>query len=391
MAPDRHLLEKKIAERIRREGPIAFSDFQELALYDHEGGFFATGRGAGRAGRDFVTSAEIGPLFGVVVGRYLDEAWDRLERTDPFVVVEAGAGRGRLASSVLRSQPACAPCLRYVLVERSPTLRQEQRAALPIEPPDEALGPFMTGADPDDATEPVPGAGPIVTSIDDLPGIQVRGVVLANELLDNLPVRIVERADDGWLEVRVAVDDQGRFVEAVVPAVGELDAAADEVAAGTRVPHGARLPVPVALREWLTRAATVLAHGEIVLIDYVASVDELLARGQQAWMRTYRDHGRGTDPLDAPGSQDITSDVPLEYLRAAATRAGLSIATDVSQAEWLQSLGIDALVDEGTATWNERAHIGDLAAVEARSRAQEAAALVDPTGLGAHRVMTLRK
>jgi SAM-dependent MidA family methyltransferase len=364
--------------------------FQELALYDDDGGFFASGRGAGRGGRDFVTSAEIGPLFGRLVGRHLDRVWEGLGRSDPFVVVEAGAGSGRLAASILRSQPGCVRSLRYVLVERAPALRTLQRNALQLEPPDEALGPFMSGADPDDATEPVPDTGPIVTSLDDLPGIQVRGVVLANELLDNLPVRIVERGDDGWLEVRVAVDDD-RFVEAVVPAVGELASAADEVASGARVPTGARLPVPIALREWITRAAMLLGHGEIVVLDYVASVDELMAREPLSWLRTYRAHERGSHPLDAPGSQDITSDVPLEFLRAAAVRAGLTVTSDIAQADWLRSLGIDELVDEGRATWDERAHVGDLEAVEARSRASEAAALLDPAGLGGHRVLRLTR
>ena len=109
-------------------------------------------------------------------------------------MIEAGAGRGRLAADVVRAEPVCAAALRYVLVERSPVLRAQQRELLTLEPADEALGPFTRRADPDDVPEPVRNTGPIVTSIDDLPAIRVEGVVIANELLDNLPVRIVERA-----------------------------------------------------------------------------------------------------------------------------------------------------------------------------------------------------
>jgi len=110
-------LEQRLIERIHREGPLPFDAFVEEALYG-DGGFFSSGHGAGRAGADFVTSPEVGQLFGALVAQYLDRVWDDLDRPDPFVVIEAGAGRGRLAADVLAASPRCAPALRYVLVER---------------------------------------------------------------------------------------------------------------------------------------------------------------------------------------------------------------------------------------------------------------------------------
>ena len=86
-------LAERIAERIRREGPIPFDRFVDAALYDEDGGFYARGGGAGRAGRDFVTSPEVGVLFGALVARYLDRAWTELSRPDPFVVVDLLADR----------------------------------------------------------------------------------------------------------------------------------------------------------------------------------------------------------------------------------------------------------------------------------------------------------
>ena len=169
-----------LAERIRRHGSITFAEYQDAALYEPELGFFATGGGAGRGGRDFVTSPEVGTLFGVLVARHLDRAWDRLGRPDPFVVVEAGAGRGRLARDVLQAEPVCAPALRYVLVERSAALRVAQQQLLALEPPDEALGPVVRNRDPDEPDRYVEGVGPIATSIDDLPGATFDGVVIAN-------------------------------------------------------------------------------------------------------------------------------------------------------------------------------------------------------------------
>jgi SAM-dependent MidA family methyltransferase len=281
-----------------------------------------------------------------------------------------------------------------VLVERSAELRARQREHLPLEPADEALGPFASGHDPDDALEPVVGMGPIVTQLEELPAITVEGVLFANELLDNLPVRIVERADHGWDEVRVGCvdDDSGpRFVEVLVAAPPALAAEADAVAAGADVASGSRLPVPERVGPWLESAAALVRHGDVVLVDYLAEVTELLERGSGGWLRTYRHHAHGTDALDEPGSQDITVDVPLEYLLAAGRRAGFQVVERTTQRDWLAALGIDELVDAGAATWRERAHLGDLEAVAARSRVHEADALTDPTGLGGHTVVVLRR
>jgi NADH dehydrogenase [ubiquinone] 1 alpha subcomplex assembly factor 7 len=378
---------ERIVERIRREGPIPYDGFVEVALYGDDG-FFTRARGAGRAGRDFVTSPEVGPLFGALVARALDGWWRDLDGPDPFLVVEVGAGRGRLARDVLAAEPECERALRYVLVERSPALREAQHELLRVEPFEDALGPVVRTDD--DAPLPVTGMGPIVTALDELPAVALDGVVMANELLDNLPFRIVERTADGWAEVLVALDGD-QLVETVVPALDELAAEADAVAADAEVPAGARLPVPTRITDWLHSCATALRHGMLVVVDYVATASELLARGPDGWLRTYREHGRGDPPLVAPGDQDITVDVPAEYLVHAASRAGFQLVVAVTQAEWLSSLGIESLVDHARAAWDARAHVGDLEAVRERSRVSEAAALVDPAGLGAHRVLVFTR
>ena len=138
-------LKRRLVERIHRQGPLPFDAYVEAALYDPTDGFFTRGRGAGRAGRDFVTSPEIGPLFGALVARAHDRWWERLGRPDPFLVVDAGAGSGRLAADIVRAAPACAPALRLVLVERSAALREEQRRRLELEPVEDALGPAVPG------------------------------------------------------------------------------------------------------------------------------------------------------------------------------------------------------------------------------------------------------
>jgi SAM-dependent MidA family methyltransferase len=367
-----------VAERIRHRGPIPFDEVMDLALYDPDHGFYShPDRGAGRRG-DFLTSAEVGPLFGAVVAAALDSWWQDLGCPDPFVTVDAGAGPGTLARSVLAAGAACAPALRYVLVERSVAQRRRHRAHLPLVEPAQALAPRLRPPDSDDDdVVDVPAGGPVAVSLPDVPRVPVH-VVLANELLDNLPIRLLERADDGWREVRVGLSADGDdLVEVLVP----LDAAND-IAAGTAV--GARVPVQAAAVEWLRGALAAVAptYGRVVVFDYASTTEALAARPTSEWLRTYRAHGRGGTPLDALGEQDITCEVAVDQL--ARVRAPSS---DIAQADWLRAHGIDALVEEGRRVWEERAPVGDLDALRARSRVREAEALTDAGGLGAFRVL----
>ena len=159
-----------------------FDYYVDRCLYDPANGFYAQRGQAGGARGDFLTSPEVGPLFGQLIGRYLDRVWDDLGRPARFVVTECGAGRGTLAKAVLSSEPKCLAALDYVTVERSQRLRDAQR---------ELLGDSVTMCS---------------TLAEVADGGRLDGVVLANELLDNLAFRLVVREADGWSEVFV-VDD----------------------------------------------------------------------------------------------------------------------------------------------------------------------------------------
>ena len=102
---------------------MPFRRFLDVALYDVDHGFYRSGGQAGRRG-DFLTSPEVGPLFGHVVARALDAEWDRLGHPDPFTVVDAGAGPGTLARAVLAARPRCAEAMEYVAVESSAAQRE---------------------------------------------------------------------------------------------------------------------------------------------------------------------------------------------------------------------------------------------------------------------------
>ncbi|MFM7062817.1 MAG: SAM-dependent methyltransferase, partial [Actinomycetes bacterium] len=361
-----------VAERISRLGSVRFDEFVELALYHEPGGFFSGGGGAGRAGADFLTSPEVGPLFGAVVARFLDTEWVRLGRPDPFVVVEAAAGRGALAIAVLAAGPECAAALRYVLVERSEALRARQPEHLPLVQPFEILGPTVDPEDP--VPSPTVGTGPLVCSLTELPSQPVDGVVLANELLDNVPFRLFERGPSSWLEVRVT-SDGGSLVELLVEA--EHDLAERLTSLVPAAAPGARVPWQQGAADWLVSALAVLRTGSVVVVDYADTTSNLAARPSQEWLRTYVGHGRGGSPLDRPGHQDVTCEVALDQLARQRPPSGVS-----SQTDWLRRYGLDGLVADGRHRWAEGAAAGDLAALAGRSRVAEAEALTDPAGLG---------
>ena len=394
-------LSAPLAERIHRFGPLPFDDFLELALYDPELGFYTAtvdvaGRGppggrdesgghgrpgAGREGGDFITSPELGPLFGRVLARALDRWWEGLRRPDPFFVIEAGAGSGTLARSVLDAAPACGPALRYVLVERSSRLRSAQAERLALEPARLAVGPVTTPAEPEDRPEPVPGVGPIVTSLAELPGTAVTGVVLANELLDNVPFRLLERSREGWLEARVTLARAADRFELVFVEAPE-DLAREAARFADSASPGARIPLQRRAQDWLRAALGCLVRGRVVVVDYADTTPSLAQRAWQEWLRTYRRHQRGVAPWAEPGGQDVSCEVALDQL--AAVRV---ISRNRSQAEFLHAHGIDDLTAAARETWVRWAHVGDLRALQARSLLHEAAALTDPTGLGRFRVL----
>lgn len=369
---------RAVRDRIARSGSIRFDEYMDLALYAPGDGFFAAGGGAGRVGADFLTSPEVGPLFGMLVAEFLDRRWEALGCPDPYVVVEAAAGRGALAMSVLAASPRCRGALRYVLVERSEALRQRQREHLAIGHPFEVLGP---SPDVEDPWAPVPGRGigPLLCSLEDLPAEPFDGVVLANELLDNIPFRLLERQVGGWHEIRVTRmgDD---LIELTVPADGPASEHADRVAPGAL--PGARIALQVGAAEWLRRALGVCRRGSVLVIDYTTATPSMAGRPQGEWLRTYHAHDRGAPPLVAPGAQDITVEVAVDQLYAVRPWSRRA-----AQADWLAGHGLGDLVEEGRRIWAAHAAQPGIDAMRARSRVVEADALVDPTGLGAFEVL----
>ena len=345
-----------LRDRIRRHGPVPFSTFMEEALYG-SGGFYTGGGGAGRR-RDFLTSPEVGPLFGAVLARALDVWWNEAGRPDPYVVVEAGAGPGTLARAILHAEPRCLAALRYILVDRSEVMRASH-------PAETGAAGFQIGEA--DEAEPVPGQGPSLASRADIPPGPAH-VILANELLDNLPFDLFELGVTGWDEVRMGV--AGPVVLGADPRVPCASLAPD-------APTGGRIAIQYEAAEWVADARQKAAR--VVVFDYCTTTASMSRRPWTDWCRTYHSHRRGAGPMEEPGSQDITAEVAVDQLPRR--------TADRTQAEFLRAHGIEELVAAGRRYWTEHAARPDLRAVEARSRTSESEALLDPTGLGAFRVL----
>jgi SAM-dependent MidA family methyltransferase len=325
-------------------GAISFSEYMWLALYG-EDGFYTTGGRAGRRGGDFITSPEVGPLFGTVIARALDAWWKELGSPNQFDVVECGAGPGTLARSILAAQPECADALHYVAVEISASQR--------------ALHPQG------------------IESRETMPDGLITGVILANELLDNLPFRLFV-FDGSWMEAFVSQASGGQFVEVlrtpdVVPTCLPKTA-----------PLGSRAPIQDLAASWVRDSLANISNGLLLLLDYCStSTAEIALTPWREWLRTYRDQGRGTHYLTEPGSQDITTQVMIDQLPTGFTSS--------TQADFLMQWGIDELVREGSDYWESMKTAPDVAAMKMRSRATEAKSLTDQSGLGVFSVLSWQK
>jgi SAM-dependent MidA family methyltransferase len=318
-------LEARIRAEIRRDGPMTFARFMELALYDPAGGYYTSAdvgeRGPGRRG-DFLTAPEGHPIFGWAIARHLEALWDALGRPARFVVREHGAGTGALAAGILdglrRSTSPLAAALRYQAIEAAPGRVRALRGRLADAGLDTALEA------PTDRPE--------------------AGAILANELLDALPVHRVEGGPEGQLLERfVDVGPDGAFREvAGPPSTPALRARLNREA--VRVQPGQVGELCLALDGWVMDAAASLERGEILLVDYGHPAAELYKPDRGSTLRAYHRHRVHADPFAAIGRQDLTAHVDLTAVAHAAAAAGLQALGTTTQARFLHRLGIGELL-----------------------------------------------
>ena len=360
------LLVAEIRTRLEREGRLTFRDFMEMALYHPRHGYYRSPREKmGRAG-DYLTSPEVHPLFGHMVGRQLAEMWEVMGSPGRFDLLEMGAGNGLLARDILRwSQrlhPAFLEALAYRIAETSPALVERQRQTV------EALGlpDSKVTWEPDE----VPTAG------------SVSGCLLSNELVDSFPVHRVAVEGGELLEVYV-VWREGRFQEELgPPSTPELAAYFQRL--GLLPGEGCRAEVNLAALVWMRRVAAALARGFVLTFDYGHEAGDLYApwRRDGTLLCFYR-HNPSSDPYARVGKQDMTAHVDFTSLVEEGRRHGLESLGMTSQSRYLAALGIgEALA---------RAPGDELSLEEYYARRRAVSELLDPAGLGRIRVLVQAK
>jgi SAM-dependent MidA family methyltransferase len=330
-----------LAHRIARDGPITVAAFMDAALYDPEEGYYAAA--AQRSGRDgdFFTSVDAGPLFGEVLATFVARVSAALGHPDPFDLVEAGAGNGRLMRDVLDTlaceHPDLYGRLHVHLVERSRTAREAQRPTLRAH-------------------------APVVRTIgDDLP-VSIQGLLFANELLDALPVHRVRMTAGGLVETFVTARE-GRLALTEGPA--STPALEDYLRRlGISLAPGQVADISLAARDWCARAARSLARGFLLLVDYGHEAPRLFTEGPACGtLRSYAGHqadpgprarlarvsGETRAPHDGretpawllePGTRDLTADVDFTTVRQTLEQAGLRLLVQTDQMHWLLASGL---------------------------------------------------
>ena len=311
-----------IHDEIEASGPMTFARFMELALYQAVHGYYASGsRGPGRAA-DFLTAPESHPIFGWAVARQLEATWERLGRPPEFTVREYGAGTGALAAGIVgglaRSGSGLRGVIRYRIAERAPDRERQVLASLSAV-----------------------GAADVFERDDDRP---VVGAVVANEVMDALPVHRVVGAGDGMIrEVFVTNSSTAGFnpIEGQPSTPGLAARLADD---RVTLAPGQLVEVCLQLDAWIAEAAAGLERGLMILIDYGHPAAALYAPERGTLLRAYTRHRVHDDPFRNVGRQDLTAHVDLTAVERAAATAGLTHIGTTTQAEFLTGLGAGDLL-----------------------------------------------
>jgi SAM-dependent MidA family methyltransferase len=313
----------RLTELIRREiaaqgGWLSFARYMELALYAPGLGYYTAGAHKfGEAG-DFVTAPELSPLFGRTLARQVAG----IVAQDAPHVLELGAGSGKLAADMLAEleRIGCLP-ESYSILEVSADLRERQQALL-----GERL-PHLAGR---------------LHWLDALPET-FAGAVVANEVLDALPVHLVHWREDGPVERGVIASDTGFGWEDRPINDPELLEAARNIA----VPDGYVSEICLAQRGLINSLAQRLTRGALLFVDYGFGAGEFYhpQRSTGTLMCHYR-HRAHDDPFFLPGLQDITAHVNFTDAAECGIEAGLELLGYTTQAFFLLNCGIADFVAE---------------------------------------------
>jgi NADH dehydrogenase [ubiquinone] 1 alpha subcomplex assembly factor 7 len=303
-------LADRLKAQIQDAGPLSVAQYMTACLHDPAEGYYATRPAIGGEG-DFITAPTVSQMFGELLGLWAAEVWERLGRPAQVALVEMGPGEGVMMGDMLRAARAAPGFLDAAgvwLVETSQPLRARQAARLGDAPVSVQWARDLDG---------VPDDRPII--------------LVANELLDCLPVQQFVRTGRGWAQRMVGLDDAGALSFGLQPAP-EFEAHFPDAPVGSLLE---RSPAQEALGGAL--AARVVAQaGAALLVDY--------GRDGPAFgdtLQALRAH-RKVDPLEGPGQADLTAHADFPSVLARAAEAGGAVTPILGQGEFLRRLGIEA-------------------------------------------------
>lgn len=319
MAPLSTELERKLIDRLEREGPITFRDFMQTALYDAELGYYNTERLKIGAQGDYYTSSNVHPAFGAVLARAFAE-WCA-GSDEPLTIVEMGPGTGQLAADVLTAMreehPATFGNMTYVLVEESLAMRKRQRDKLT------AFEDRIRWCD-----------------LDQLERAPVRGIVFSNEFIDALPVHRARQVNGSLEEQYVAaIDPEHLAFIWREPSTKRLDEYVVRV--GITLRQGQIVEINLDAVDWLTRMTNALERGLLVTIDYGDTAQQLWTPDRKSGtLRSYYRHRLIDSPLERVGEQDITASVNFTALIEYGRELGFELVSYERQTAFLTRLGL---------------------------------------------------
>ena len=342
-------LRQEIEKEIRACGPIPFSRYMDLCLYDPELGYYSRHAAQfGKAG-DFYTASDVHAVFGRLLARQFEEMWRLLGSPKSIVVKELGPGRGLFAQDVLdwseKKFPDFFRAMHYSLAEGSPALRE--RIAVTLARHLEFGKATLASNIQSPAGQPTADRTTLSTTLQ--PGSEqasvlpkraanpwalapeIPQIVFANEFFDALPVEVVS------LNGSLRIDSRdGRFVETWAPPSPEELEFLDRYSIHPEADE--RIEVPLRSQIQMSAAAS-LERGFVAVIDYGYTRQEQLAGRHRGTLKAIRQHSVSANPYEAPGEQDITSDVNFTALAAAAAQQGMHPEKLITQSQFLLGLG----------------------------------------------------
>ena len=382
-------LRGKIIQEIREQGPIPFSRYMEVCLYDPELGYYSrTVERFGKAG-DFYTSSDVHAVFGRLLARQFEEMWRLLGSPNQIEILELGPGRGLFAQDVLawskKKFPAFFAALHYSLAEHSPALQERLRLTLSTYITDgkcslvaadpstrsaaerrQSTAEQRQNADKSAATRRETAAESAAERHQNAAHGASRGlgesefqapegrkrlppeniepsmpralaprlplIIFANEFFDAQPVEVLSSV--GALRIS---QDNGRFVETWAPPSSDELEFLDRYA--IHPTDHERIEAPLIAQRKMARASASIQRGFMIVIDYGYTRQELLAGRHRGTVTSYRQHSISASPYEAPGDQDITAHVNFTALATAAEHAGLQVKPLVTQSQFLLGIG----------------------------------------------------